>query len=160
MIAAAPRALRAVASASALLVLFACGTNPGGTDGGPRVDSGVDAGTCSTDSSGALAVGKFTQYVAATTTTNVLIFRSDCRWCADAIVDGASQALSSEGTWSSANVTSDAGPGIEVDKTNSIFFNILSSDGATARSYRTADGIYSGFEYARQTSSPFTCDGQ
>jgi hypothetical protein len=146
----------AVGLALASLVLFlftSCDTYLTGPDAGP-------AGTCSTDQSQSRVVGKFTQYTVGANKTNVLIFLSNCKWCADAIADGASQALTSEGVWSSSIEPADAGSLIKVTKTNSMYFNILSYDGSRARSYATAGGTYAGFEYTKEASSAFTCDGQ
>ena len=136
---------------SVAVMLLACGNST-------LTSGGVDAGGCSSDNSQATAAGKYAQYWAPTSTTNVLILLSNCRWCADAIADGGSKALTSEGSWSSVK-QADAGSGIKVTKTNSAFFNIVSADGQSAVSYQVSDGTYVGFEYAKGSALMFTCDG-
>jgi hypothetical protein len=89
--------------------------------------------------------------------TNVLILLSNGSWCADAMSDGG-KALTSEGTWSSG--LDDGGTGIRVTKTNSLYFNVVSCDGQTVKSYRSSDGLFAGFSYVRESPPTFTCNGQ
>jgi hypothetical protein len=146
--------VRRTIMAVTLSVLVGCS---GSVTGGDKPDAAGPS--CSTDGTQALAIGKYTQRVAATSTTNVFILLSNCAWCADAIVDGASTALTSEGTWSSQK-EADAGTGIRITKTNSQFFSVLSADGQSMRSFRISDGVYAGFAYAKDNQAAFTCDGR
>lgn len=143
-------------AAVALALLAACGGGDADVDG--TIDRVSGAG-CSTDGTDAVAVGTFTQPIPGDRSTNVLILRSDCRWCADKLKEGGATALRSEGTWSSSR-SPDGGTAIRVTKTNSQFFNLVAGDGRSVTSYRVSDSSYAGFQYARASRSSFTCDGQ
>lgn len=138
-----------------LVLSVACGAGEVEID---RDSVTSNTSACSRDGTHATVVGKFVQPVPSTGKTNVLILLSNCRWCADAMTPGGKAALTSEGTWTSARAAGDST--IAVDKTNSMFKNLVTSNGRSVTSYRVSDNSFAGFEYVRSDSAGYTCDGQ